>query len=202
MDFDRYFAGIEPGGLHDTYEIKLLICYLLSSISEPLTPDQLNFIFQSEGLVNYFSYTTALKELLESGLIRETSEAGTVQYTITPLGTDSARKLQSSLPRSLRDKVVNVALRLLTRLERQKKVEVIQNKVEDGYLVECRIADVGSDLLRFSIYANNQAQADIMKVHLERNTDLLYRTILAIGIGDKSAFTGLLDAFAEQVDGE
>jgi hypothetical protein len=199
VDFNEYFAGIEPGGLKDTYDIKLLICYLLSTITEPLSPDQLNYIFQSEGLVNYFSYTVALKELLESGHIKETKSESDTKYAITPLGLDSAHKLQSSLPRSLRDKVVSVALSLLTRLERQKNVEVSLKKAEDGYLVQCRIADVGSDLLNFTMYANNETQANIMKLHFEQHTDLLYRTILAIGIGDKKAFSELLGTFEQKL---
>ena len=45
------------------------------------------------------------------------------------------------------------------------------------------------------MYANNETQANIMKLHFEQHTDLLYRTILAIGIGDKKAFSELLGAF-------
>ncbi len=195
MDFEQYFAGIEPGGLVDPYEIKLLVCYLLSSISEPLTPDQLNFVFQSEGLVNYFSYTSALKGLLETGHIEEIEQGGEKKYKITPLGLDSSHKLQSSLPRSLKDKVVAVALQLLTRLERKKNVDVSLKHVEDGYLVECRILDVGSDLMKLTMYANNETQAEIIKRNFEKRVDLLYRTILAVGIGNKDAFGELLEGF-------
>ncbi len=195
MDFEQYFAGIEPGGLVDPYEIKLLVCYLLSSISEPLTPDQLNFVFQSEGLVNYFSYTSALKGLLETGHIEEVEQVGEKKYKITPLGLDSSHKLQSSLPRSLKDKVVAVALQLLTRLERKKNVDISLKHVEDGYLVECRILDVGSDLMKLTMYANNETQAEIIKRNFEKRVDLLYRTILAVGIGNKDAFGELLEGF-------
>ena len=195
LDFQNYFAGIEPGGLVDKYEIKLLICYLLSTISEPLTDDQLNFIFQSEGLVNYFSYTVSLKELLESGHIVMIDLGDEKRYKVTALGLDSSRKLQSSLPRSLKDKVVEVALQLLTRLERKKNVDITLKRVNDGYLVECRILDVGSDLMKLSMYANNETQAEIMKLNFEKQIDLLYRTILAIGIGNKDAFSGLLNSF-------
>jgi len=198
LDFQNYFAGIEPGGLVDKYEIKLLICYLLSTISEPLSNDQLNFIFQSEGLVNYFSYTASLKELLESGHITEVEQGGEKKYKVTPLGLDSSRKLQSSLPRSLKDKVVEVALQLLTRLERKKNVDITLKRVDDGYLVECRILDVGSDLMQLSMYANNETQAEIMKLNFEKQIDLLYRTILAVGIGNKDAFSELLDNFDEK----
>lgn len=195
MNFENYFAGIEPGGLVDPYEIKLSICYLLSAISEPLTPDQLNFVFQSEGLVNYFSYTAALKGLLESGHIKEIIRNGEKKYQITPLGLDSAHKLQSSLPRSLRDKVVSVALQLLTRLERRKNVEITLKHVEDGYLVQCRILDVGSDLMQLTMYANNETQAELMKLNFEKHIDLLYRTVLAVGIGNRDAFQELVDSF-------
>ncbi|MCI8502090.1 MAG: DUF4364 family protein [Oscillospiraceae bacterium] len=195
MDFEQYFAGIEPGGLVDPYEIKLLVCYLLSSISEPLTPDQLNFVFQSEGLVNYFSYTSALKGLLETGHIEEVEQGSEKKYKITPLGLDSSHKLQSSLPRSLKDKVVAVALQLLTRLERKKNVDISLKHVEDGYLVECRILDVGSDLMKLTMYANNETQAEIIKRNFEKRVDLLYRTILAVGIGNKDAFGELLEGF-------
>ena len=195
MDFEHYFAGIEPGGLVDPYEIKLLVCYLLSTISEPLTPDQLNYVFQSEGLVKYFSYTSALKGLLESGHIEETNQNGELKYKITPLGLDSAHKLQSSLPRSLKDKVVAIALQLLTKLERKKNVDITLKHVEDGYLVQCRIQDVGSDLMQLTMYANNETQAEIMKLNFEKQIGLLYRTILAVGIGNKNAFGELLDSF-------
>lgn len=198
MDFDGYFAGIEPGGLKDPYDVKLLICYLLSTISEPLSEEQLNFIFQSEGLVNYFSYTVALKELLESGHIKPVTEQDQTKYAITELGQDSSQKLQSSLPRSLRDKVVSTALQLLTRLERRKNVEISLEHVEDGYLVHCRIKDVGSDLLQLTMYANNEIQAKIMKIHFERDTDLLYRTILAIGVNDKAAYEDLIKTFHQK----
>ena len=89
MDLTNTFAGIEPGGLKDTYDIKLssVTC---STITEPLSPDQLNYIFQSEGLVNYFSYTVALKELLESGHIKETKANRTPNMPLLPLGLDSA----------------------------------------------------------------------------------------------------------------
>lgn len=195
MNFENYFAGIEPGGLVDPYEIKLSICYLLSTISEPLTPDQLNYVFQSEGLVNYFSYTSALKGLLESGHIKEIEQGGEKKYQITSLGLDSAHKLQSSLPRSLKDKVVAVALQLLARLERKKNVDITLKHVEDGYLVQCRIQDVGSDLMQLTMYANNEAQAELMKLNFEKQIDLLYRTILAVGIGNKEVFGELLDGF-------
>ena len=198
MDFETYFAGIEPGGLVDKYEIKLLICYLLSTVSEPLTADQINFIFQSEGLVNYFSYTAAFKELLETGHIEEIGQGGEKKYKITPLGIDNSNKLQSSLPRSLRDKVVAVALQLLTRLERKKNVEITLKHVEDGYLVRCRILDVGSDLMELTMYANNETQAEIMKLNFEKQIDLLYRTILAVGIGNRENLGDLLEDFKDE----
>lgn len=201
MDFEQYFAGIEPGGLTDKYEIKLLICYLLSTVKEPLSEEQLNAIFQSEGLVNYFSYTAALKELVENGLILpQNPEDKHSPYQITALGEDSALKLQSSLPRSLRDKVVDTAMKMIASLERNRNISLNMRRVEDGYLVECRIADIGSDLMRLELYASNEAQAEWMIKSLEDRSDLLYRVILAVATRDQTLISKLLKESTEQKD--
>ena len=91
--------------------------------------------------------------------------------------------------------MVSVALQLLTRLERRKNVEITLKHVEDGYLVQCRILDVGSDLMQLTMYANNETQAELMKLNFEKHIDLLYRTVLAVGIGNRDAFQELVDSF-------
>ena len=37
MEFDAFTGGIEPGGLRSKDEIRILICYLLTSVSAPLS---------------------------------------------------------------------------------------------------------------------------------------------------------------------
>ena len=37
MEFDAFTGGVEPGGLRTKNQIRILICYLLSSVDAPLS---------------------------------------------------------------------------------------------------------------------------------------------------------------------
>ena len=39
MAFDTFDEGIIPGGMRSKYEIRILICYLLNSIKEPVSKE-------------------------------------------------------------------------------------------------------------------------------------------------------------------
>ena len=64
-----FLKNDEPGSLSDIYEIKILICYLLSCIEKPLSKEQVNYVFQFNSIVNYFSFCQALKELIDTCLL-------------------------------------------------------------------------------------------------------------------------------------
>ena len=46
MEFDALTAGVKPGGLRSKQDIKLLICYLLSSIPQGLSKTDLINVLQ------------------------------------------------------------------------------------------------------------------------------------------------------------
>ena len=58
--FDVFTGGIEPGGLRSKDEIRILICYLLSSVSVPLSREDILSIMQENGFANYFEVTDSL----------------------------------------------------------------------------------------------------------------------------------------------
>ena len=37
LEYDAFDEGIEPGGLRSRNEIKVLVCYLLKSIEQPIS---------------------------------------------------------------------------------------------------------------------------------------------------------------------
>ena len=63
MSFNAFVGGIEPGGLTNDFEVKILICFLLKKIEQPLSFDQINEILQKTGFVNYFEFIGAISEL-------------------------------------------------------------------------------------------------------------------------------------------
>ena len=51
---DVFRGGVEPGGLTADFEIKMLICYLLSVLDKPIPVSILLETFVKEGIGNYF----------------------------------------------------------------------------------------------------------------------------------------------------
>ena len=122
MEYDAFDAGIELGGLRSRDDIRLLICYLLKSVDAPMTRDMLNDAMQEDGLANFFEVGQAIEELLKTGNITADILDEDEVITVTEKGREAAELLQTSLPRTVREKAVNSAIRLVTRakVERMK----------------------------------------------------------------------------------
>ncbi len=180
-DFDSYVAGVGSEGLQDLYEIKILICYLIDSVDFPLTKDQVNTIFQQEGAANYFKFAQAEQELISSGhlSVQKQPEGGEC-YVLEPLGKETAHKLQTSLPRSLRERVVRGAMNLQAKLKKERQIQTHIQKVEDGYFVECVIHDVGSDLFSLKLFAPDQMQAEEIKERFSAFSGEVYKAVIGL----------------------
>ena len=59
LEYDAFDEGIEPGGLRSRNEIKVLVCYLLKSIEQPISKQLINEILQENSLANYFEINQA-----------------------------------------------------------------------------------------------------------------------------------------------
>lgn len=71
MEFDAFNGGVEPGGLRSKDEIRILICYLLASVGDPLSREDIISIVRDNGLANYFETVDAISEMAKKGLIRK-----------------------------------------------------------------------------------------------------------------------------------
>ena len=99
MAGNAFTAGVKPGGLTTSTEIRILLCYLIQHAGTPLSQGELETALLGEELVNYFELASNLSDLLEQGFVRE--ENG--RYTILPAGADIAEALADDVPRSVRD---------------------------------------------------------------------------------------------------
>ena len=56
MSYNAFVGGIQPGGLTNDFEVKILVCYLMDKLGTPMSFDQLNEILLGTGFVNYFEF--------------------------------------------------------------------------------------------------------------------------------------------------
>lgn len=188
------FKDNEPGSLSDIDEIKILICYLLDSAPQPLSRDQMNYVFQVTGTVNYFSFCQALNELAKSEHVREEAqEDGKPAFILTEQGAETAKTLSGVLGRANRDKVVAAAAELLARTKRDKGQKVSVDRVEDGYIVHLTVHDIGSDLLDLKLFAPDRMQADLLARQCSENTINLYNGMISILLNDRRGLAEILE---------
>lgn len=180
MPYEAMDAGIEPGGLRDQNEIKILICYLLKNSGRPLTFDNLNEILQQDGLVNYFEFANSLNELLMSGHVDLSQENGAEYYRVTRLGEATAATFERRLPLAVREKAVRAAVRLLERERLKAENKVTITRVDNGYTVECRVLDGSDELLAVRVLVPELAQAKAVESQFLSDPGAVYSGALAL----------------------
>lgn len=182
MGRDAFTGGVEPGGLWSKNDIRILICYILSSVNEPLSREDIGQVLQGRALANYFESGEALAALEELGHIEPVGEG----YTCTPTGREIANRLDSSLPLAVRDKALEAALLLSARARARRENRVEIQESEKGYLVTCSIFGGGEiELMRVSLYVPDRAQAGMVEKRFYENPEGIYRLLLAGLTGEK-----------------
>ncbi len=179
----NYIAGVAPGGFKDVYLVRILICYILSSVTQPLSKYNLNSIFESTHLVDYFVFSQALAEIIESKQVDITRYYDEECYTLNKLGKQTVNFFKDSLPTSVRDNVVKAALDLIAHIKkvRENTVEFVQD--EQGVDVLCTIHDTDFDLLSFKMRVPDMEQAEILKKNFLRNPQEFYEKMIGILLG-------------------
>lgn len=67
MRQDAFTGGVDPGGLWNQNDIRILLCYILHSVGSPLSGEELSQILQRKALANYFEAQDALAALEARG---------------------------------------------------------------------------------------------------------------------------------------
>ena len=183
MDSSALTAGIEPGGLRDKKEIKLLICYMLSSVQSGLSKNDIISVMQNNGLANYFEIADAFSDLLQSGNIVLMPEDDSL-YTVTPTGRMISKQLDISLPISVRERALSATLNLLAREKCERENSVNIQKTDNGYTVTCHSSGGEMDLMSFSLYVPDKLQAKLVKKNFHSDPERVYRCMLALVTGN------------------
>lgn len=179
MEYDAFDAGIELGGLRNRDDIRLLICYLLKSVDAPMTRQMLNDSMQEDGLANFFEVGQAIEELLKTGNITADILNDEEVLTVTSKGREAAELLQTSLPRTVREKAVNSAIRLVTRakIERENQIDV-RKEEGGGYTITFTLFDRDTELMKLSVYVADSLQLEQVKKNFIDDPVKVYSTII------------------------
>ncbi len=180
MYFDAFPAGIEPGGLRNTEDIGILICYILSRIDKPFSGDELTQLIQSNGIANYFEINSAVSELIKQNNIRYSDEENNI-IEVTKNGKLISQQLSSELPSYIRQKALSLVLKLIERKQLEKENPVTISKAENGgFDVNIRITDGMRDLMSLTVFVPDISEANAVRDNFYDDPERLYTTLLSV----------------------
>ncbi len=177
MDNKAITAGVRIGGLSDRTEIKILLCYLLSELKQPITQNQLIECVCGQELVNYFEMQSALQHLLDNKLIKE-DENG---YSILPEGKDIARQLESVVSTTVKRYAYTMAVNILQyeSLKKQHKIKI--SPVEGGgFNLHCSIEDDEFTIFSMDIVMPDEKSAEFAGEQFILKGQDIFKCVLGI----------------------
>lgn len=188
MDYENIIAGLSPGGVSKVYEARILICFLLNSIEKPLSKTDINNIMQYQGLVNYFTFSQAFNDLIEDEQIvvyKEDDDQDQVKetdlcekkYILTKKGKQTSQVFKDTIGITVRERLSLAANKYLVDVKSLQDNIVKIEKVADGYMVVCRVKDIGSDLITINLFSPDKDTADLIKKNFIKKSLQLYQNI-------------------------
>lgn len=155
------FEKIVPNDFFDSGDLKVLICYMLNSIKEPVPATETAQLFHYEGISNYFDTQTAIYDLEKNGYIVQSSKKD--MFTVTQKGADLSNTLKENISSTLRTKVYNAVVKMLTRYKAERDTDIQIEQKSGGYLLTYKVSAGTETLVSFSIMLPNMSQATALK---------------------------------------
>ena len=173
-DFNAFTDGVEPGGLRNTTQIKILITFVVSKLNDPVKSTMITEALQLHGLANYFEVIQAFDELFDNGNLTESD--GFVY--LTPKGALSVNELSKEIPKSVKETALAdvIYLQLLEKREAENTVEI--KKTEGGCDVTFRVVHKEDILMELTVYAADMEQAEKIKRNFLKDPSHVYATVV------------------------
>ena len=178
MAFDIFDEGISLGGIRSKTEVRILICYLYTSVKQSMSKETVVNALLERGLTNYFEASSCFDDLVRGGNLCPTDENSNL-FVATANGKMISEQLESNLALTVKERAIECAMTLLEREKTEKENKVTIDKTDNGYVVNCSISGGDMDLMTISLFLADSEQARTVKKNFYKNPQLVYKTLLA-----------------------
>ena len=178
MEKDAVSAGVsEIGGLFSTAEIRILLCYLISSINKPVPGRMLADVLHYEGIANVFEVNDSIAFLEKQGHIKLVDKAEDT-YTITPTGRSIAKTLGSDVPFTVRQRAYTIALQLVSRIRNAKETDISISSENGTTYITCSALDGEKPFMSVKLLVSDEAQARFIQEKFIDDPTKIYSGII------------------------
>ena len=170
MISDAMNAGVNPGGLQSRTEIRVLICYILHNLKEPIELERLKERLHFEGIANYFEIAFAISDLEENGNIVVDSEENGAKFYVASGDCDNiVSALGNSVPFSIRERSLDIADQIVSRRRNERSNKVDIEKTKNGVYVTCSVMEKDAELVAVKLLVPDDESALIIKENFLNN---------------------------------
>ena len=180
MEKDAVSAGVsEIGGLFNTAQIRILLCYIFSSIKEPVSGRMIADTLHYEGIANCFEVNDSIASLLDSGHLK-LIDNNEDTYVSTKLGAEVAETLKTSLPLSVKDRAYSAVLKMFSRYKKSKESDIRISKEGSRTFITCTALDGDEPFMSVKLQVTDEDQALFIKEKFLNSTDNIYSQIISL----------------------
>ena len=177
MENNASGAGVSRGGLFSTSEIKILICYILSAIDQPVPVDMLANVLHFEGLANAFEVSDAVVSLSNSGQIVSVDDDEQL-YKITASGKDTASTLKDSLSSVVKERAYLAVMKMFAKFKNAKDNIFEITKENGATYLSCSAIDGGKPFITVKLLITDEEQAGFIRERFLENPAKIYSKII------------------------
>jgi hypothetical protein len=170
---DAFTAGVKPGGLTSSTQIRLLLCYLIQS-AQPLSRQEIETALLGEQLVNYFELGAGLEDVVAHGLAAFDGQ----RYTITKKGQQVSAELEQDLPRSVREAAVSAAIRAQVWNRKSSEYRAEVRESGSGFSVLCTIVGLTGREFSLELMMPDRLTAEMVKKRFILRGNEVYESLL------------------------
>lgn len=130
-------------------------------------------------ILDYFTMMDFLLDMQNLGMVSTVTIESTLRYDITKKGHETLEMFKDKIPKSVRDKIYDLAEAELLKLERGREIVADVEPIDERkFLAKCGIYEFGVPLMELSIFAGNRKHATEITEKFEKNAATLYKNIL------------------------
>ena len=180
------------GYIRDKDDIKFLILYVMTFLTEPVLFENLADMALCDGGFGYLEFADAAGELVKSShIVSEERDDGDF-YSITEKGRATAAAFEKQLPGMVRAAAQRSALRVVRELRRNATIDTRTVIRKDGTKAVC-LSVMGGDVPVFHIelMVMNDTQADMLIGNFKRHAEQVYSGMMSVLLNDYTSTEGL-----------
>lgn len=165
------------GFIHDMLDVKVLILYVTSRASYPMSTQEIYEVCYVDDCLSYFDVCTAIPEMVKSGHLKEVEDE---KYVITDKGREDGALTADSIAFTVKQKAENAINRFNRQLKRSSfvKTQVIPRDSGDCSVIMSLDDEMGN-LMTLELVAPDQRQAVRLSRMFEKKAEALYNLTMS-----------------------